>query len=161
MIPKQLKVGVIPIAHRLDRRVSQWLLSKGVKAGMVPAHPTGIVSQARGQARSGLETWVLPGLTGKTRSGLWFSCRSPLSTARAGGGGLPGGGLGLGWLQASPSAGDTICSCRGYLIAPALMLGGRDREIRGYLHLFKDTMVIKAVQGRPFQAVLAGLAWRS
>lgn len=55
----------------------------------------------------------------------------PLSTARAGGGGLPGGGLGLGWLQASPSAGDTICSCRGYLIAPALMLGGRDREIRG------------------------------
>lgn len=48
LISEHLAVGVIPVAHRLDRRVSQWLFCKDVKAGTDPARPTGIVCRARG-----------------------------------------------------------------------------------------------------------------
>lgn len=87
---KHLKVGVIPIAHRSDRRVSQWLLRKDVEAGTDPACPTRdrVPGSGPGTLRTG--NVVPPGAHRENhRGGLWSSCRSPLPTARGGGGVSP------------------------------------------------------------------------
>ena len=131
LISEHLAVGVIPVAHRLDRRVSQWLFCKDVKAGTDPARPTGIVCRARGPGT--LRTGTVGHAGAHRENPRWplvlLQVLPPHCQGRWWG--FTEGGLGLGPLQASKLARGTTCSRRGYLTAPALMLGGRDREIKG------------------------------
>lgn len=125
-----LKVGVIPVAHRLDPRVFPWLLRKDVEAGTDPACPTGMVRWARGW-----ESWVLLGLT---RGGLWSSCRSP-SPLPGRWGGVTEGGSGLAPLQAPASRGYDL-SPGGAFSCPCAHAGRQGPGSTGVINAFLTTL---------------------